>query len=81
MNSFYEITGNAGHSCKKKVTETVVMELAAAVEAEPKEAGHQVLVFGESNHAVPDVARRQNVQFFPKAPGAASIIRNRHYDG
>ena len=81
MNSFHKIAGDAGHSRKKKITETVVMESAIAVKAESKQTGHQVLVFRQSNHTVSDVSRRQNMQFFSQPAGAASVIRYRHNDG
>jgi len=57
------------------------VQAAIAIESKSKQARHEVLVFGQSNHAVPDVAGWQNVQFFPQAAGAPSIIRHRHDNG
>src|SRR4051812_21047714 len=41
---------------------------------EPRE---KLLVFGERDHAVSDVARREHVELLAKAPRAAAVVRHR----
>ena len=78
VHGFSEITGHFRHSREKEVAEAVAVEAANAAEPESKEAGHEVFVFGQGDHAVSNVARRESAQLFAKPPGTSSIIGDRN---
>src|SRR6185437_2184013 len=48
----------------------------ALMEAVLEEAGEQVLILGERDHAVADVAGRKDVEVFAQASGGAAVVRD-----
>src|SRR5262249_49485907 len=69
-----EIAGHAGHCGKEQISEAVVVQSAVAAESKTEQVRHEMLVFGQSNHAIANVARRKHSEFFPKPARAASVI-------
>src|SRR2546426_921530 len=77
----YEVSGYTGQRCQEQVAEAVIVKSAVAVESEPEEARHQMFVLGEGDHAVADIARRQNAEFLAKTSGASSVVSDGNDDG
>jgi hypothetical protein len=69
-----------GEGSDKEVAEAVAVELAL-VEAVLEEAGEEVLVFGESDHAVADIAGRKHLEVFAEAAGGASVVGDGDHGG
>ena len=78
VHGFREITGHFSHSREKEIAEAMAVKAANAAEPESEEAGHEVFVFGQGDHAVSNIARRQSAQFLAKPPGTSAIIGDRH---
>ena len=68
-----EVAGDVGERGDEKVAEAVAFELAL-LEAELEEFGEQVLVLGEGDHAVADVAGGQHVEVGAEAAGGAAVV-------
>src|SRR6476469_7127551 len=74
MHRFGEISCYTGHRCQKEITETMVVEAAVAVESESEKTRHQTLVFRQSNHAIANVAGRENPEFLAQAARTSAIV-------
>src|SRR5262245_38223887 len=57
------------------------MEVALTLEPKPEELRHQLFVFGESDHAVANIARRHHAEILAQAAGTAAIIGYGHDNG
>ena len=79
--SLHEVSGYTGQRCQEQIAEAVIVKSAVAVESEPEEARHQMFVLGEGDHAVADIARRQNAEFLAKTSGASSVVSDGNDDG
>jgi len=73
-NGLRKIAGDVSERGEKEITEVVAAEPASSLETILKEAAEEGFVFGESDHAVPDVARRKNAIFAAKTPGTAAVV-------
>jgi len=73
-DGFGEIAGDVGERGKEEVTEVVADETAAGVEAILKQAAEESFVLAESDHAVADVAWREDAIFAAQAAGAATVV-------
>ena len=62
-----------GERGDEEVAEAVALEVAL-VEAVLEEPGEQVLVFGEGDHAVADVAGGKHLEVFAEAAGGAAVV-------
>jgi hypothetical protein len=80
LHGLGEVSGDVGEGGDEEVAEAVAFELAL-VEAEPEEAGEEVLVFGEGDHAVADVAGGQHLEVFAETAGGAAVIGDGDYGG
>ncbi len=54
----------------------MALKFAARLEPVPEKARNQMLVFGERNHAVAQVARRKHVEVPSQASAGSSVVRN-----
>jgi len=53
------------------------MEFAFALEPEPEELRHQILVFRKGDHAVANIARRHHAKIRAQPSGTSAIVRHR----
>lgn len=72
-----EVPGYPCDGGQEEVAEGVAGEALAGLEAELEEAGEQVLVVGQRDQTVADVARRQQPQVAAQPPGGAAVVGNR----
>src|SRR5205814_9785627 len=79
-NGFGKIPGNTGKRREKKISEAVAVQVAFAVESEAKQAGHEMFVFGEGDHAVSDVAGRHHTEFLAQPAGTSAVVGHRYDD-
>ena len=73
-NGVVEVAGNVAEGGEEEVAEAVSAKAAAFLEAILKQARHETGVFGKGNHAVADVAWREDVEVAAEAPGAAAVV-------
>ncbi len=73
-DGFGEIAGDVGECGEEEIAEIVADETAAGVEAILKEAAEKSFVLRKGDHAVADVAGRQDTIFAAQAAGAAAVI-------
>jgi len=73
-DGFGEIAGDVGEGGEEKVAEIVADEAAARMEAVLKEASEKGFIFGKSDHAVANVAGRENAILATQAAGTAAVI-------
>jgi hypothetical protein len=73
LHGLGEVAGDVGERGHEQVAEAVTLEIAL-VEAVLEEPGEQVLVFGERDHAVANVAGGKHFEVFAKAAGGASVV-------
>jgi len=73
-NSFGEVAGDVSEGGEEEVAEIVANEAAAGVEAILKEAAEKGFVLAEGDHAVADVAGREDAIFAAEAAGAAAVV-------
>ena len=73
LHGLGEVSGDAGERGDEEVAEAVAFEVALG-EAVLEELREQVLVFGERDHAVADVAGRKHVEVFAQAAGGAAVV-------
>ena len=73
LHGLGEVAGDVGESGDEEVAEAVAFEVAL-VEAVLEEAGEQVLVLGERDHAVADVAWGKHLEVFAEAAGGAAVV-------
>ncbi len=69
-----KIAGDAGQGGQEEVAEGMADQAAAVREAVLEEARQQVLVVGQRDDAVADVARRQHAELAPQASGGAAVV-------
>ena len=75
-DSLGEIAGDVSESGEKEVAEIVADEPAARVESILEEAAEESFVLAERDHAIANVARRQDAIFAAEAAGTAAVIGN-----
>jgi len=73
-DGFREIPGNVGKRGEKQIAEIVATEAAASVETILKETAKERFVLRKSNHAIANVAGRENAIFAAQAAGASSVV-------
>ena len=73
LHGLGEVSGDAGERGDEEVAEAVAFEVALR-EAVLEELGEQVLVLGERDHAVADVAGGKHVEVFAQAAGGAAVV-------
>ena len=73
LDGLGEVAGNAGESGEEEIAEAVAFQVALG-EAVLEEAGEQVLILGESDEAVAQVARGKNVEVFAEPAGGAAVV-------
>ena len=73
-DGFSEITSDVGERGKEEVAEVMADEAAPGVEAILKEAAEKGFVLAEGDHAVADVAGREDAIFAAEAAGAAAVV-------
>jgi hypothetical protein len=74
FNRVREIAGDVGKSCQEEIAKTMPDEAFAGSEAVLKQPSHQRLGFRERDHAVANVARRQNVEVATKTATGATVV-------
>ena len=80
LDGLGEVSGDVGEGGEEEIAEGVAFEVTL-LEAVLEEAGEEVLVFGESDHAVADVAGGKHFEVFAEAAGGASVVGNGDYGG
>jgi hypothetical protein len=73
-DGFGEIAGNMGEGGEKEIAKIVADEPAAGVEAILKEAAEEGFIFRKSDHAIANVAGREDAIFAAEAAGTAAVI-------
>ena len=73
-NSFGEVAGDVSEGGEEEVAEVVADETAASVKAVLKETAKKGFVLAEGDHAVADVAGREDAIFAAEAAGAAAVV-------
>ena len=73
VNGLCEVSSDVGEGGDEEIAEGVAAELTL-IETELEEAGEEVLVFGEGDHAVADVAGGEHVEVVAEPAGGASVI-------
>ena len=73
-NGFGEIAGDVSEGGEEEVAEIVADEAAAGVETILEEAAEKGFILAESDHAVTDIARREDAIFAAEATGAAAVV-------
>ena len=73
LDGLGEVSGDVGEGGDEEVAEAVAFELAL-VEAELEELGEEVLVLGEGDHAVADVAGGEHLEVFAETAGGAAVV-------
>jgi hypothetical protein len=73
-DGFGEISRDVSEGGEEEVAEVVTDEAAAGVKAILKEATEEGFVLTESDHAVADVAGREDAIFAAQAAGAAAVV-------
>ncbi len=80
LDGLGEVSGDVREGGDEEVAEAVAFELALA-EAELEELGEEMLVFGEGDHAVADVAGREHLEVFAETAGGAAVVGDGDYSG
>ena len=80
LDGLGEVSGDVGEGGDEEIAEAVAFELALA-EAELEELGEEVLVFGEGDHAVADVAGGEHLEVFAETAGGAAVVGDGDYGG
>jgi hypothetical protein len=80
-DSFGEIASDMSESGEEEVAEIVADEAAAGVKAILEKTAEQGFVLAESDHAVADIAGRQDAIFAAQASGAAAVVGDRDDGG
>ena len=73
LHGLGEVAGDVGERGDEEVAEVVAFEVALR-EAVLEETGEEMLVFGERDHAVADVAGGEHVEVFAEAAGGAAVV-------
>ena len=73
-DSFGEIAGDVSERGEEEIAEVVADEAAAGVKAILEQAAEQGFVLAESDHAVADVAGRQDAIFAAQSAGTAAVV-------
>src|SRR6267154_1548368 len=73
-DGFGEIAGDVSKRGKEKIAEVVADESASGVEAVLKEPAEQGFIFRKGDHAVANVARREDAILAAQAAGTAAVI-------
>jgi hypothetical protein len=80
LDGLCEVTRDIGEGGEKEIAEAVTLEIAVT-EPVLEEAGEEMLVLGNGNHAIADVTGRQHVELFPQASGGATVVSHRDDSG
>src|SRR5271163_3965984 len=73
-DGFGEISGDVRECREEEIAEIVADEAVASFETVLKEAAEQSFVFGESHHAIADIAGRKYAVFAAQAAGGAAVV-------
>ena len=73
-DGFGKIASDMSERGEEKITEIMTDEAAAGVETILEEATEKRFVFGKSDHAIANVAGREDAIFTSQAAGAAAVI-------
>ncbi len=73
LHGLGEVSGDVGERGDEEVAEAVAFEVAL-VEAVLEELGEEVLVLGEGDHAVADVAGGKHFEVFAETAGGAAVV-------
>ena len=73
LDGLGEVSGDVGECGEEEIAEGVAFEVAL-IEAVLKEPGEEMLVFGERDHAVADVAWGKHLEVFAEAAGGSAIV-------
>jgi len=78
---FREIPGNVRERGQKEIPEIVADQAASRLKAILKKAAEKRFVFRKRDHAIADVAGRQNSILTSKTTGASTVVSNRNNGG
>ncbi len=81
LHGLCEIARQIGEGGEEQVAEAVAFEAAALGETVLEQLGKQRLVFRKRDHAVANVAGRQDIEIAAEASGTAAIIGDRDNGG
>ena len=73
-NSLAKISGNVSQRREKEIAKVVAGKAASRLEAILEEAAEQGFILGKCDHAVADIAGREDAVLAAKAAGAAAVI-------
>ena len=73
-DGFGEIAGDVGERGKKKIAEIVADQAAAGVKAVLEKAAEKSFIFRKGDHAIANVAGREDAVLAAQAAGAAAVI-------
>ena len=73
-HGFGKIARNMGQCGQKQIAKIVADQAATCLEAVLKKAAEKGLVLRECDHAVADIAGRQDTIFTAETPGASAVI-------
>ena len=76
-----DVAGDAGQRGQKQVAKAVSFQSLAGREPVTKEAGNQVFIFGEGDHAIAQIARREHVKATAQSAAGTAVIRDRDHRG
>src|SRR5215475_14526306 len=67
--------------CEEEIPEAVSLEAAAAVETVLKQAREESRILAQRDHAIADIARRQDVKLAEQTAGTSSVVCDRDDGG
>ena len=74
-----EVPGDGGQRRQKQIAEAMAFEARSFGETMLKQPGEQGFVFGESDDAVANVARRKHVELFAQTSAGAAVVADRDH--
>src|ERR1700676_3999565 len=77
-NCFGEVSGDVGKRGEEKVTEIVAYQSTAGMKTVLEKTAEQRFVLGERDHAIANIAGREDTIFTPQATGAAAVVCHRN---
>ncbi len=78
-NGLGEVAGHLGEGGDEEVAEVMAAQFGALAEAVTEELGDEALIFGESDHAVAQISRRQHVEIAAEAAAGATVVGDGDY--
>src|ERR1700681_5081976 len=75
-NGFGEISGDVGERGEEKITKIVADQSATGMKTVLKKTAEQRFILGKRDHAVANIARREDAIFTPQTAGAAAVVRH-----